>query len=101
MLAVEVEDSGKLSQREEKIAQENEKTKRRLSELKGPVVKPRLEFGKSCRSRGNIKCFRCGKPGHISQECQGGRKQSDDPGVEQDVQGKRQATESQGKACRS
>ena len=81
VLALEVEDSGKLSQREEEMAQEIEKLKRRLSELEGPVGKPRPKFGKSCRSRGNIKCLRCGKPGHIAQECQWGRKRSDDPKV--------------------
>ena len=100
VLAVEVEDSGKLSQREEEMAQEIEKLKR-LNELEGPVVKPRPELGKSCRSRGNIKCFRYGKSGQIAYECQGGRKQSDDPEVEQDLQGKRQAKESQGKAGRA
>ena len=99
-LAMEVEDSGKLSQREEDMYQEIKKLKRRLNELEGPVGKPRPEFGKGHRSRGDIKCFRCRKPEHIAQECQGRRKQSDDPKVEQDVQGKRQAKESQGNAGR-
>ena len=100
VLAVEVEISGKLRQREEEMAQEIEKLKRQQNKIKGPVGKPRPEFGKNCRYRGDIKCFRCGKPGHIAQECQGGCKQSDNPKVEQDLQGKRQAKESQGKAGR-
>ena len=52
---LEVEDSVKLSQREKEMAQEVEKVKRRLNELEGPVGKPRPEFGKSYRSRGDIK----------------------------------------------
>ena len=37
ILAIEVENSGKLSQREEEMAQEIEKLKRRLNEYQGPV----------------------------------------------------------------
>ena len=66
MLAVEVEDTGKLSRREEEMAQEIENLKWQLNELEGPVGKPRPKFAKSCRSREDIKCFRCGKPGHIA-----------------------------------
>ena len=100
VLAVEVEDSGKLSRREEEMAQEIERLKKRLNELEGPVGKPRQEFGKGCRNKSNIKCFRCGNPGHIARECQGGRKWNDDPEAEQDGRGKRQAKEGQGKAGR-
>ena len=70
MLTVEVEDSGKLSRREEEMAQEIEKLKKRLNELEGPMGKPRQEFGKGCRHKSDIKCFRFGKPGHTAQECQ-------------------------------
>ena len=57
VLAVEVEDSGKLSRREEEMAQEIEKLKKRLNELEGPMGKPRQEFGKGCGNKSNIKCF--------------------------------------------
>ena len=100
VLAVEVEDSGKLSRREEEMAQEIERLKKRLNELEGPVGKPRQEFGKGRRNKSDIKCFRCGKPGHIARECRGGRKRNDDPEAEQDGRGKRQAKEGQGKAGR-
>ena len=66
VLAVEVEDSGKLSRREEEMAQEIEKLKKRLNELEGPMGKPRQEFGKGCRNKSDIKYFRCGKPGRIA-----------------------------------
>ena len=46
MLAAEVEDSGKLSQREEEMAQEIKKSKR-LNELEGPV-------GKRCQNLGRV-----------------------------------------------
>ena len=64
VLAVEVEDSGKLSRREEEMAQEIEKLKKRLKDLEKPLGKPRQEFGRGRRNKSNIKCFRCGKPGH-------------------------------------
>ena len=46
VLAVEVKDSGKLSQREEEMAQEIKNLKRRLNELEGPVGKLRPELGR-------------------------------------------------------
>ena len=66
VLAVEVEDSGKLSRREEEMAQEIEKLKKRLNELEGPMGKLRQELEKSYRNKSDIKCFRCGKPGRIA-----------------------------------
>lgn len=44
--------------------------------------------------------FDCGKLGPIALECQGGRKESDDPKAEKDSRRKRQANESQGKLDR-
>ena len=39
MLAVELEESGKLSQREEEMAQETERLKKRSNIMEGPVGK--------------------------------------------------------------
>ena len=59
VLAVELEESGKLSRREEEIAQEIERLKKRLNELEGPVGKQQAESGRSHRPQSNIKCFKC------------------------------------------
>ena len=48
------------------MAQKIEKLKKRLNELEGPMGKPRQKFGKGCRNKSDIKCFRCVNPGHIA-----------------------------------
>ena len=71
VLALEVEDSGKLSRREEEMAQEIENLKKHLNELERPMGKPRQEFGKGCRNKSNIKCFRCGNQDTLLENAEG------------------------------
>ena len=49
VLAIELEESGKLSQREEEMDQEIERLKKWLNKLKEPSRKQQAESGRSCR----------------------------------------------------
>ena len=57
-----------MSCREEEMANEYKKLKNRLVILNVPLSIPKAEFGRSCGTRKDIKCFKCDKIGHITCE---------------------------------
>ena len=73
VLAVKLEESGKLSQREEEMAQKIERLKKRLNELEGPVGKQQAESGKSCRPQSKIKFLSVGNKVILSINAKGDR----------------------------
>ena len=75
-----------------------------FSELKGPLTErvsafigdKKAGFKQGHNTKKDIKCYNCGKRGHMARERRGGRKQRDDPDAAAGQKRTRQA-EGQGK----
>ena len=65
---VELEEPAKMSFREKEWLRRL-RGSGKINELKLSIGKPKSEYGRSCGSRKEIRCFKCGKIGYIAQEC--------------------------------
>ena len=71
VLAVELEESGKLSRREEEMAQEIERLKKRLNELERPVGKQRQNLEENVGLEATLSVPSVGSKGILQESAKG------------------------------